>query len=105
MAGIAAVWGPTAIEGTNLYIYKGEKCVLPPFIRDIPRFLEQLKHLESFERAYSLPEHRKYLFDKKLSCIAQHLPTNKVLVAYAVASVFIICCAATSAVLRIKANF
>ncbi len=83
-------WGPKVFPGGTLYLYQGERKVIPITWKDIEGTVKNLSYLEKFEWAHALPHQRQELFNKKLEALTRNAPTNWTFVLCAVASGLII---------------
>lgn len=91
-------WGPKVFPGATLYLYKGERKIIPTTWKDVEGIVKNLSYLEKFEWSISLPHQRQELLNKKLEVLTRNLPTNWSLVVCAVASGLIIFVGVASAV-------
>ncbi len=92
------LWGPKIFPGGKLYVFKGERHLVPTNWKNVSKMMKELKYVEKLEWAYALPHQRQELFNRQLEILTKDLPVNWSLVVCAVASGLIIIVGVVSAV-------
>lgn len=96
--GFLEKWGPYLFPGGKLFVFKGERLLVPPDWKDVQKMMEHFKYIEQLEWKLALPEQRQELFNKKLEILTRDLPVDWRIVACYVVSGVIIAVAVYSSV-------